>query len=173
MFKDLHDEVASLFEGIQEEYADKVTRDILRPEGVKEDPRWNGRSAKVVSGFRVFFPNPPKTPDRKRKMREYEHRTAEADIRERLLAGERPKLGGRGRPPTRWFKVAAELGIDLRQPEPTHKESPSRAALIDVRKRARTAGQEVGLSFDPTVPDRAAVLAPQLTPAETATPSAA
>ena len=37
-------------------------------------------------------------------------------VRKRLLAGERPKLGGRGRPPTRWFRIAAELGLVLTAP---------------------------------------------------------
>jgi hypothetical protein len=67
-------------------------------------------------GFRVFNPNPEKSDKRKADMRRYERGYADAAIRVRILAGERPKMGGRGRPPTRWFKVAESLGIDLRAP---------------------------------------------------------
>ena len=87
-------------------------------------------------GMRVFRPGPnyPRQPETQKRILERRRdslRRDLEDIRVRLLAGERPKIGSRGRKPTRWFQVAAELGIDLTatapQPEPVTPRSTDAA----------------------------------------------
>lgn len=74
--------------------------------------RWREEAADL--GITLVPPTPgPKSEDRKAKNREYMRRRAEDVARAALLAGERPVLGKRGRPPTVWIRVAAELGITL------------------------------------------------------------
>ena len=116
---ELSDEVAEMFSEAQAPYEDVVKRSaVFGFESVNASSHVDayGARRRQAQAFRIFRPNPPKTPERKAKMRKYEADRAAADIRARLLAGERPKLGGRGRPPTRWFKIAEELGIDLWAP---------------------------------------------------------
>ena len=72
-----------------------------------------------LRGYRTFDPhrNPPKSPRTKAYNRRFTAKWEEDRIRERILAGERPKKpGGRGRPPTRWIQIAASMGIDLWAP---------------------------------------------------------
>lgn len=74
-----------------------------------------------LDGFRVFSPHKVrkgrKSPGQEAYMRAYSIRRADERVRERLLAGERP-AGKRGPKPTRWIRIAAELGIDLSAPAP-------------------------------------------------------
>ena len=119
-FKDLTEGIDEIFSDAQAPYERDARRDAVFPSLENIRGREQGRSSSSRAstggfnrGFRIFVPNPPKSPERLAAMRVFERKYAEDDIRARLLAGERPKLGGRGRPPTRWFKVAAELGIDL------------------------------------------------------------
>jgi hypothetical protein len=105
--EDLSAEVANIFNEAQSMFGhDAAFSEVLHGSGGSRAPtRLRGESTRgpygnsaFNAGFRVFNPDPPRT------------------ARLRLLQGERPKLGGRGRPPTRWFKIAAELGIELAAP---------------------------------------------------------
>lgn len=140
MFNDeeLREEIHAMFYEQQEAYRDRVLEDLLTDGEVGSDGSARGRTGKRydkgaargrtrVKSFRVFHPSPPKSDARKAALRRYEHKHTLDDIKERLLAGERPKLGGRGRPPTRWFKAAEELGIDLRSPAPAPAPTPTAA----------------------------------------------
>lgn len=111
--EDLRDEIAEMFQGLQATRDDagaKVT-DVFQ---LADVDRAEGPVCRTLNrGYRVFTPNPIKSAERKVAVMLHKRKYDAADIRARLLAGERPKLGGRGRPPTRWIKMAAELGIDL------------------------------------------------------------
>ena len=127
--EDLSAEVANIFNEAQSMFGhDAAFSEVLHGSGGSRAPtRLRGESTRgpygnsaFNAGFRVFNPDPPRTAletaRRNAHQRAYEAKRAEEEIRLRLLQGERPKLGGRGRPPTRWFKIAAELGIELAAP---------------------------------------------------------
>lgn len=94
------EEIVELFEDAQENCASAVARAAIR----------DGLSVRGLS---------PKTdtPHRKEYARAFTAKVKHEQIRDRILAGERPKTGGPGRPPTRWWRVANELGIDIGQPK--------------------------------------------------------
>jgi hypothetical protein len=79
------------------------------------------RRSPAGSGYRIIRTDPrkgrkrtgPQSEERLAKKRAHEQERMDQDIRTRLLAGEKPKMTGRGRPPTRWIRMATELGIDL------------------------------------------------------------
>jgi hypothetical protein len=120
-FSDLSAEIEELFREPQERYERAITHLAVyggrrRAEG--QGGRGDGRSVATRPGFRTFDPyrkrpNRKASPARLATKRESEQERMDAIIRARLLAGERPKMGGRGRPATRWFRIAFELGIDL------------------------------------------------------------
>jgi hypothetical protein len=112
-FENLREEIEEMFRGFQD--SEDVRRETVFHRA--DEGRESLRGGHVNIGFRTFCPNPPPSDHRKACLRRYERDHAERVIRERLLAGDRPK-GGRGRPPTRWKKIAAELGIDLGLPAP-------------------------------------------------------
>jgi hypothetical protein len=133
--EDLHAEIEEMFAALQPARDEVSTGDAAFPLGQAGRGHGGGPGGKnnvFNRGYRVFTPNPVKTPERKAAMCRYERGYAADRIRERLLAGERPKVGGRGRPPTRWLKIAAELGIDLpraEKPAITAKTELPRAGL--------------------------------------------
>ena len=114
--EELREEIEELFEEQQTKYERMIVRSTLQPDDA-DVVRFGFRSA-GAAGFRIF--NTLKTPERKKRMAKHARDVYLEDIRRRILAGERPKAtpGKRGRPPTIWFKVAAEMGIDLRQTAP-------------------------------------------------------
>ncbi len=77
------------------------------------------------------------TPARAAYSRAYQALKHREDIRARLLAGERPVIGKRGRPPTAWFEVAASLGLDIGAAPvaPTAKERMGKRHDAKVRAR--------------------------------------
>jgi hypothetical protein len=98
----IYDEVLELFEESQDTYTRAVVRDAIRA----------GLSVHAVdTGANI------KSARRKAYNRAFATKVAHENIRARLLAGERPKTGGRGRPPIRWWRMANELGIDIGQPK--------------------------------------------------------
>src|ERR1019366_1578145 len=120
-FADLATEVEEMFNEQQERHAEDVNRSAVFRGGspVSVGQTWNTGGYK--DGFRIFNPHRKRTnrkasPQRLANKRESEQERMDEIVRKRLLAGERPKLGGRGRPPTRWFRLAAELGLVLTEP---------------------------------------------------------
>lgn len=96
----------------------------LKPQRIGR--RWREEAADL--GITLVPPTPgPKSEDRKAKNREYMKKRAEDAARAALLRGERPTLGRRGRPPTVWIRVAAELGITLPQ-----EQAVERSAFLKV-----------------------------------------
>ncbi len=65
------------------------------------------------------------TAERKAYKTAHKAKSAGADIQRRLLAGERPAwcTHGKGRPPARWIRIAAEMGIELKAPAAPGKEA--------------------------------------------------
>lgn len=121
-FSDLTAEIEELFNEPQERYERAIVQSVVYGGGndlaKNEHGRNDGRAAALRPGFRFFDPhrkrsNRKASPARLATKRESEQERMDAIIRARLLAGERPKMGGRGRPATRWFRIAFELGIDL------------------------------------------------------------
>lgn len=97
--------------------------------------RWREEAADL--GITLVPPTPgPKSEDRKAKNREYMRRRAEDVARAALLAGERPVLGKRGRPPTVWIRVAAELGITLPRGEAVERTLLQRTTNRSAAHRA-------------------------------------
>lgn len=96
------EEILELFEDAQEDYAPAVARAAVR-EGLSV------HAATRQAGI--------KTPQRKAYNRAFTTVALHEQIRQRILRGERPKTGGRGRPPTRWWRVADQLGVDIGQPK--------------------------------------------------------
>lgn len=117
--EDLRSEIEDLFNEAQAYFERGSVRDAVAPliheEGNRQRLSFGGPPG-FNRGFRTFTPNPEKTPERKASMAKSQRERKAADIRARLLAGERPSVGRRGRPPTAWFKIASELGIDFGPP---------------------------------------------------------
>lgn len=126
-FQNLEEEVAELFAEAQEIVPDITIRQALiacragrRLASLNNDTNVVAESMTIVNTERKRD-----DPARLAYLRRYEHKTGDRKIRDRILAGERPRLGGRGRPPTRWFRVAKEMGIDLTAPAPVLTDTPS------------------------------------------------
>jgi hypothetical protein len=101
---DLEQGVRDIFQEAQSRYPFAgVAEMIVRVDG--RDPTGHVLETRHAPTFR--------SPYRKRQARAYEARVNLEDRKARLLAGERPKLGGVGAPPTLWLRAAKELGIDL------------------------------------------------------------
>ena len=89
---------------------------------------------KPLPGFHVILDTRyreswnPKPAHRKMYNRAFTAKVLHEQIKERILRGERPKTGGRGRPPTRWWRVADELGIDIGQLPPILQVPNSRSS---------------------------------------------
>jgi hypothetical protein len=92
-FKDLEQDVAELFAEAQGNVPAVVPRD----------------------GMHTVNPQRKRTntPARRVYMRKYMADREKEQIGQRLLAGERPKIGRPGSQPKRWIELAEELGIDL------------------------------------------------------------
>lgn len=113
------EEIIELFKETQEDYADAAKGELIvrRNRGCVGI----GNSGALPGGFHIFSAegssSGPKSPQRKAYNRAFTTKALHEQIKARILAGERPKTGGRGRPPTRWWRVADELGIDIGQPK--------------------------------------------------------
>jgi hypothetical protein len=92
-----YEEIVELFEEIQETYSDRIKREAVTLLELTVH-----RVSKDTAHRAAYF-------------RAYQAKSKHAEIRERLLRGERPKTSRR--PPTRWYRVADELGIDIGQPK--------------------------------------------------------
>ncbi len=79
------------------------------------------RESITSAGGRVIRPG-RRTPQR----RTYAHLKA-AEIRSRLLAGERPKTSGVGRTAKVWYAVAASLGLEIEKKIPKTKAQKNEA----------------------------------------------
>lgn len=139
--EDLRGELEVMFGALQvardeETRSDKVFENVAR-EGGRSDILGAGRRATTGfnRGFRVFTPNPEKSEQRKADLRRYERGRAATEIRERLLAGERVALGNRGRPPSRWAKIASALGIELPKTAPAWERDLQRRILAGERPK--------------------------------------
>jgi hypothetical protein len=127
MFKDIRSEIEGLFADAQggdkaEQKSGALLRQHLGIDTPFEDGVYQGGK---LPGFRVYggrrtpaqeAARTRNTPERKAYKAGHADKAARAKIRDRILAGERPKIGGRGRPPARWIELAKEMGIDLTAP---------------------------------------------------------
>lgn len=138
-FANLHEDIAELFDGFQETFAEEVRRQTLTGDfaGNMEaaERAVSAGTDRVNSGYTflqtgnattvrgVGSPSAGKfggqlrtSAERKAYKRAHAMKVAGDDIRARLLAGERPlwcTRRCRGPAPTNWIRIAAELGITL------------------------------------------------------------
>jgi hypothetical protein len=132
-FTNLSEEIEELFGEFQETFAEDIRLQSLigdqtgRGSGIGKTPDVvltyiQSGNASHVNGMRnyhkpgIFGGKTPRTVERKQYQRAHAIKVESEDIRQRLLAGERPawctKVGP-GRPPTRWIQIAESLGIVL------------------------------------------------------------
>ncbi len=126
-FKNLRKEVEEMFGELTPEREDPQSYAEVAATFAKSLGRQNTQSPDQTHnpGFHVIGKKrspgrlaPAANKSRKEYKRAHDQKRDHADIRTRLLAGERPPwcTHGRGRPPARWIEVAKELGIELTSP---------------------------------------------------------
>jgi hypothetical protein len=114
-FTDLSEQIEDLFNETQEAYATSVNIDVIRRTRYGNDPHYGFHTIRGSSKRPAADNRTRRNAEHREYMRAYMIRKECEAIRERILAGERPKSlqGGPGRRPTRWLAIAAELGVDL------------------------------------------------------------
>ena len=129
-FTDLSEQIEELFAETQDFYAPHVMGAITRVLGNRDPAANHGFHTIRGSSRRSASPHTKRNAEHREYMRAYMIRKECEAIRERILAGERPKslYGGRGRKPTRWLAIAAELGVDLGGAPPTAPSCVGRQA---------------------------------------------